>query len=258
MELSLPIRDSMLHSASQIARKSTEEWTGKSFYCPSCGLHLAAFSPGTRVYDFYSAACGEKFQLKSSSHSLSHSILGSEYKTTLQSIMDGVHPSLFLLRYDRQEWKVKDFSVIHRACITRSCIIPRRPLGQAARRAGWQGCRISLQEVPKLGQIEVVTEGVAREKAEVMLQWKRSDSLLRTRPSFRGWLADTLTCVERLPSTFALDDVYAFEKELMEKHPENHNIRPKIRQQLQVLRDLGLVKFISPGLYQYAANNSGV
>jgi len=92
---------------------------------------------------------------------------------------------------------------------------------------------------------------MVREKGEVLAQWKRSDSLLKTKPELRGWVADILTCVERLPSTFKLDDMYAFEDELGEKHRDNHNIRPKIRQQLQVLRDLGIVRFVSLGVYEY-------
>ena len=83
-----------------------------------------------------------------------------------------------------------------------------------------------------------------------------SNLLLKTNPELRGWLADVLSCVERLFSTFTIDDMYGFEEELATRHPENHNIRPKIRQQLQVLRDLGLVKFVTPGLYQYIGNRS--
>jgi type II restriction enzyme len=74
--------------------------------------------------------------------------------------------------------------------------------------------------------------------------------LLEAEPQARGWLADVLRCVERLYSTFTLENVYSFEVELAAKHPKNRNIRPKIRQQLQVLRDLGLVEFMTPGVYR--------
>jgi type II restriction enzyme len=33
-------------------------------------------------------------------------------------------------------------------------------------------------------------------------------------------------------------------------HPSNRHIRPKIRQQLQVLRNLGLLEFVLPGEYR--------
>ena len=36
---------------------------------------------------------------------------------------------------------------------------------------------------------------------------------------------------------------------LNEKHQNNHNIRAKIRQQLQILRDKGFIKFVGKGKY---------
>ena len=55
----------------------------------------------------------------------------------------------------------------------------------------------------------------------------------------RGWTLDTLKVVRRLGKPrFRIGDVYEFEEELQADHPSNHNVRPKIRQQMQVLRDL--------------------
>ena len=53
-----------------------------------------------------------------------------------------------------------------------------------------------------------------------------------------------------LHKTFTLDDVYAHEDELAALHPGNRHVRDKIRQQLQVLRDMGLLQFLSPGSYR--------
>lgn len=44
--------------------------------------------------------------------------------------------------------------------------------------------------------------------------------------------------------TFSLGDVYQFRELLSAKHPENFHIDEKIRQTLQVLRDLGELKFV--------------
>lgn len=49
---------------------------------------------------------------------------------------------------------------------------------------------------------------------------------------------------------FTLADVYAAEDSLAQLHPHNAHIRPKIRQQLQVLRDLGLLTFLGSGSYR--------
>jgi type II restriction enzyme len=44
--------------------------------------------------------------------------------------------------------------------------------------------------------------------------------------------------------------MYVFEQQLYAKHPNNHNIKAKIRQQLQLLRDMSYLKFISRGKYE--------
>jgi type II restriction enzyme len=49
---------------------------------------------------------------------------------------------------------------------------------------------------------------------------------------------------------FQLDDVYAFEDQLSRIYPGNQNVRPKIRQQLQFLRDRGHLEFVSRGYYR--------
>jgi predicted RNA-binding Zn-ribbon protein involved in translation (DUF1610 family) len=140
MDLNLPLPPNNLASRSQIARVVTECWIKDNIYCTSCGLDLASLPQGTKIYDFHSPNCGENFQLKSSSTAFSNSILGSEYRTIRDSILRDVHPSLLLLHYDQATPMVWDLSVVHGACITTSCIIPRKPLASTARRAGWQGC----------------------------------------------------------------------------------------------------------------------
>ena len=67
----------------------------------------------------------------------------------------------------------------------------------------------------------------------------------------RGWLADVLECVNLIPTdTFSLIDIYKYVDELREKHPNNQNVEAKIRQQLQVLRDRGLLVFLGDGSYK--------
>lgn len=49
-----------------------------------------------------------------------------------------------------------------------------------------------------------------------------------------------LSCINQLPqNVFSLNELYQFEEELKMKHQQNNNIRPKIRQQLQILRNRG-------------------
>ncbi|MHC4624949.1 MAG: phospholipase D-like domain-containing protein, partial [Planctomycetota bacterium] len=60
-----------------------------------------------------------------------------------------------------------------------------------------------------------------------------------------GWRLDTFNVVSRISAKiFKLEQVYAHKQELQELHPENRNIEAKIRQQLQELRNLGLIEFL--------------
>jgi type II restriction enzyme len=55
---------------------------------------------------------------------------------------------------------------------------------------------------------------------------------------------------------FELDDVYRFEQRLGALYPGNNNVRPKIRQQLQVLRDHGYLEFLGRGRYRLRVGGS--
>ncbi len=52
---------------------------------------------------------------------------------------------------------------------------------------------------------------------------------------------------------FSLDDVYAHEATLAALYPDNRNVRPKIRQQLQVVRDWGWLAFNGRGTRRRAS-----
>ena len=63
-----------------------------------------------------------------------------------------------------------------------------------------------------------------------------------------------MKCVELIGRPeFALTDVYAFEARLAAIYPDNRNVRPKIRQQLQVLRDHGWLEFLGRATYRVRA-----
>jgi type II restriction enzyme len=60
-----------------------------------------------------------------------------------------------------------------------------------------------------------------------------------------------MRCVETLRRPeFTLEDVYSFEQDLAAIYPNNRHVRPKIRQQLQVLRDNGWLIFEGRGTYR--------
>lgn len=69
--------------------------------------------------------------------------------------------------------------------------------------------------------------------------------------NLKGWKKDIFNCLQLLDKRdFTISEVYSFEDVLYEKHPTNNHVRPKIRQTLQYLRDLGFVKFVKPGVYK--------
>jgi RNA polymerase primary sigma factor len=54
----------------------------------------------------------------------------------------------------------------------------------------------------------------------------------------------------RAPSEFTNEDVYAHARELEQLHPDNRQVRDKIRQQLQVLRDAKLLIHVEHGVWK--------
>lgn len=67
----------------------------------------------------------------------------------------------------------------------------------------------------------------------------------------KGWILDIMTCVDLIKKeNFTLDEVYKFEEKLKLKYPNNNFIKDKIRQQLQILRDKGIIEFKGRGIYK--------
>jgi type II restriction enzyme len=82
-------------------------------------------------------------------------------------------------------------------------------------------------------------------------RYARLRPLENIRHDARGWTLDVLNVVRGLnKNEFILQEVYAFATHLQKLHPDNRHVRDKIRQQLQVLRDLGLVEFLGGGRYR--------
>jgi len=205
-----------------------------------------------KTKDFYCSKCGEDFQLKASGHKIGHQISGAAYATTLESLKKGQHPSLILLSYDTRTLQVSELEVIHRRSITQSCLLPRKPLTKAAVRYPWQGCNYLLTQIPKAARMRIVENGNEHSKKDVMEKWRLMQSTFKGSFDNRGWTADVMKCVEKQGSTFTLRNIYEFENHLSSLHPENHHVREKIRQQLQVLRDSGLLRFVKHGVYAQA------
>jgi type II restriction enzyme len=107
-----------------------------------------------------------------------------------------------------------------------------------------------MNEIPATAKIPIIINGVVRPIPAVVDQYKRVYDLQTKSVESRGWLIDTLHLVERLGETFTLNQMYSFIDELQQKHPNNNHIPDKIRQQLQFLRDKGIIVFEGHGVYK--------
>lgn len=234
----------------QIARVVTEDWCSREVYCAACdSSRLSQSRTNTQAIDFLCASCEESFQLKSLKNWIPKKVVDAGYDAMIRAIREDRTPNLLLLQYSR-DWLVQNLLLVPRMFFTESIIEKRKPLSAQARRAGWVGCNILLSEIPPDGKIPIVSGGSALPKERVRSEFARVRRLGELAPSLRGWTVEVLRLVRRLgKARFSLSELYAFEGELQTAHPHNQNVRPKIRQQLQVLRDLGFLEFTIPGNY---------
>ena len=75
---------------------------------------------------------------------------------------------------------------------------------------------------------------------------------------FTGWKRLTLRGVLAMPADgFSMQDLFrACAQDAAREYPKNRHVEAKLRQQLQVLRGLGLVEFVRPGWYRYTIEHS--
>ena len=240
-------------SPSQIARVLTEDWASRNLFCVSCNQNvLQVARDNTKVIDFVCNKCSETYQLKSQSKPLGDKVLDSAYEPMIDSIKKNKTPNLLVLHYNSQNFCAENLLVVPRYFLTLSCIEARKPLSQNARRAGWIGCNIVLREIPVDGKIPIIKERKIVSPDAVRKNFERFRFLAGKKYDVRGWTADILKIIRELGRTeFALDEVYAYDDQLQRLHPENKHIRPKIRQQLQILRDRGILEFRGKGKYQF-------
>ncbi len=240
-------------SSSQKIRVLTEHWVDKQVYCPNCGhFDIDKYGNNKPVADFFCSNCKEDYELKSKKNSVGTKIVDGAYRTMIERLQSTNNPNFFLLNYDLLDFSVLNFFVIPKHFFVPDIIEKRKALSQTARRAGWVGCNILLQSIPQTGKIFFVKNRQIELRESVIANWQKTLFLREEKEiSAKGWLLDVMSCVEKLGSKeFNLDEVYAFEKFLNKKHPENKHIKDKIRQQLQVLRDKGYLEFIKRGRYR--------
>lgn len=252
MKLGFEESQAAYSSGSQNARAWTERWVKDWIFCPNCGSpKINQFPANQPVADFVCPACAEEFELKSQKTAFGAKVVDGAFRTMCERLAASNNPNLLLLNYDLARLSVKTAFIVPKHFFVREIIEERKPLAKTARRAGWIGCNILLRQIPTVGKIFFVRDGQPQPKEIVLAEWKRTLFLRRQSIEGRGWLVEVMKCVESIgKNEFELDDVYRFETQLSQLYPNNQNVKPKIRQKLQELRDHGFLDFVSRGRYR--------
>lgn len=238
-------------SQSQKVRVLTEAWVDNSIFCPNCGhIDIDKYPNNQPAADFYCKNCAEEYELKSKKDEMSNKILDGAYGTMIERLRSEKNPNFFFLNYSIKNYEVQNFIVIPKHFFTPKIIIKRNQ--GLPNRPNYIMCSIDLSLIPQSGKIFYVKNKKIEPKRNVLLNWKKTLFLRDEKEiSAKGWLLDTMRSIEKLGKReFMLSDIYAFENELSNLHPENKHIKDKIRQQLQILRDKGYLDFISRGYYR--------
>jgi type II restriction enzyme len=240
-------------SNSQIARVLTENWVVTNTYCPSCGNpKLSEFKNNKPVADFYCPKCSEEYELKSKEgNKVGDKIVDGAYSTMIERINSENNPNFFFLNYTKKNLLVNNFLIIPKHFFVPEIIEKRKPLSQSAKRAGWTGCNIDISKVPESGKIFLIKNSAIIGQEIVHQKWHSTDFLKSSSLESRGWLLDIMNCLDKIKNDkFSLNEIYAFESYLKTKYPNNNHIKDKIRQQLQFLRDKGVLEFSGRGTYK--------
>ncbi|MFU8789198.1 MAG: DpnI domain-containing protein [Methylobacter sp.] len=240
-------------SNSQIARVLTENWVKKNSYCPVCGFAvLSEFENNKPVADFYCKNCSEEYELKSKNgNKLGNKISDGAYSTMIERINSDNNPNFFFLNYSKVKLSVNNFLIIPKHFFVPEIIEKRKPLSDTSRRAGWIGCNIDISKIPESGRIFLINNSEVISQKKVQEKWLNTEFLKSKNMNARCWLLDIMSCLDKIKNdAFSLQEIYKFEAELKLKHPKNNHIKDKMRQQLQILRDKGLIEFLGQGMYK--------
>lgn len=108
---------------------------------------------------------------------------------------------------------------------------------------------VLLSKLPRQPRFHVPMPQIATEDDEMEPVLEDGAALMA--PALNGWRKTVFEVVDAIPANeFAIADVYAAGPDLQRLYPNNHRIEAKIRQQLQELRNMGLVKFLGGGKYR--------
>ena len=235
----------------QRVRVISEGWFGQEGYCLKCNSpRLDATPAGTEFRDFVCPRCSQAYELKSSARAHTTTVQDGGFASMMRRMRANEAPALMLMHY-MPDWNVQGLIAIHPVFLT-TAVVRKRPKPHHRPKTGkeyWM-CDLNLAAIPSDGKIVVVGGGEARPHALARREFRESMRFADVPLRKRGWAALVLANVRKMGKTeFTLKDIYAYEEAMHAIYPKNSHVRPKIRQQLQVLRDLGYLEFPERGRY---------
>ncbi|MBP6965654.1 MAG: restriction endonuclease [Armatimonadetes bacterium] len=253
--MQLSMRDYLVgcyKNKAQLVRHMSERWGEDNLYCPACDSgSLISTANNTPAVDFHCPGCTSRFQLKSGATWSESRVPDAGYDAMMRALRSDAVPNLMVMQY-APDWSVRKLLLVPSFFFSPSCIEKRKPLSPSARRAGWVGCNILLSSIADIGKLEMVQDGLVSDPSRVRDRYRILSPLAGREVEARGWTLDVLNMIRhREWQSFSLEDAYTLEPALSGLYPANRNVRPKIRQQLQVLRDMGLIRFLGGGRYVF-------
>lgn len=235
----------------QISRVVSEAWFRRNGFCLACECEaLEPTANNTKACDFVCRICSGCYELKAFLRKPAKRLIDGAYGALVSRLNSGTAPTLVLMERS-SDWSVSGLTAIHPLFLTPDVVERRKPLSPTARRAGWVGCNIRLDLMGKDAAIEIIKDGVARPRESVREQFRKFNRLREIPLKRRGWTTLTLSMLRSLERPeFSLAEIYSREQLFSSVYPNNQNIRAKVRQQLQVLRDLGYLEFRGAGTYR--------
>lgn len=239
------------HSESQRARVLSEGWFAKNAYCLACDAdEVKQTKANTGATDFVCPKCSHRYELKAFRGKQPKALNDGAFSTLMGQIRSGTAPTLCLLQRT-PEWTIRGLDAVHSSFVLPDAVVARKPLSKSAERSDWVGCTIRLDRIDASSHVGVILDGVVFPVEQVRRSFQRFLPLAKKSVEQRGWTLLTLRMVRALGvKEFSLADVYELESQFGAAYPNNRHVRDKIRQQLQILRDLGLLVFEGRGEYR--------
>jgi hypothetical protein len=141
-------------SATQTARVALETWARLNLWCHNCGNpNLLTLPAGTPVSDLKCVACKMEYQVKSLNGRFGPTLTGAAFQPLYERALARTVPDFMLIEYNLRRAQVSNVGLIRGSDLTPERIIKRKALASTARRAGWVGCNVYIDQ---LFQIPIV------------------------------------------------------------------------------------------------------